>query len=428
MLRLTFVRGMAITGQIITTSIAQAFGELRANKLRTALSLSGIAIGIFCIVAVLTVLNSMESQIQSNVSSLGSDVLYIERKPWMAENGEYKWWEYLQRRPMTRESLRMVQQTVSGISVATLCYPKTNITLKTGDQELQGVTVYAVTTGLDRIQNIEVAKGRYLSASELETGSNNIVIGNEVYEALFGTKEAVGQTLRMAGREFYISGVLKKEGQNMAGFNFDNAIIISFSTASSLFDTQSLDWSNDPIMMIKAAKGVPVEDLKDEVVGVLRRLRKIRPGGKDDFSVNQLSKVSETLGAMFGTINIIGSVIGGFSLLVGAFGIANIMFVTVRERTKVIGLKKAIGAPRNVILTEFLVEAVTLCLIGGAIGILLVSLMGLGLTYGADFPVAMTLKHVIIGIVVSASVGIVAGIIPALSASRLDPVVAIRST
>ena len=419
---------MAISGQIITTSIAQAFGELRVNKLRTTLSLMGIAIGIFCIVAVLTVLNSMENQIHESVSSLGSDVLYINRKPWMAEDGEYKWWEYLQRRPITINQMRSVQQTVPGISVATICYPKGNITLKSDDQELQGVLIYAVTPGFDKIQNVEVANGRYLSVGELETGSNNVVIGHEVYESLFGTREAVGNTIHLAGRAFHVAGVMKKEGQNMAGFNFDNAVVISYATATSLFDTQSLDWSNDPIMMVRPTRGVPVDELKDEVTGALRTLRKVRPGAKDDFSVNQLSKVSETLGTMFATVNAIGAIIGGFSLLVGAFGIANIMFVTVRERTKVIGLKKAIGARRAVILTEFLVEAITLSLIGGAIGIALVFLLALGLTHGADFPVAMSLDNVVFGVGISAVVGIIAGIMPAISASRLDPVVAIRTT
>jgi len=419
---------MALTGGIIGTSISQAFGELRSNRLRTTLSLTGIAIGIFCIVAVLAVLNSMEGKIRKNVSSLGSDVLYINRKPWMPEDGEYKWWEYLQRRPITLVDFRAVQQNVPGAGIATICYPKGRMELKTGDQELKGVVIYAVMPGFDHIQNVEMAKGRYLTAGELETGSSNVVIGNEVNESLFGTREAVGKTLRLAGRAFSIAGVMKKEGENMAGFNFDKGVIISFATASALFDTHSLDWSNDPIMMVKAKEGVPVDELKDEVTGVLRSLRKIRPGAKPDFSVNQLSQVSEKLTSVFGVINQIGFVIGLFSLLVGAFGIANIMFVTVRERTKVIGLKKALGARRSMILTEFLVEAITLCIIGGAVGIFLVFLMGLGLTYGADFAVTLSLQNIIFGVSISAIVGTVAGIVPAISASRLDPVVAIRTT
>lgn len=419
---------MAFSSGIIGTSITQAFSELRGNRLRTTLSLMGIAIGIFCIVAVLAVLNSMEGKIRENVSSLGSDVLYINRKPWIPEEGEFKWWEYLQRRPLTLREMRAVQQNVPGAGIVTICYPKGNIELKTGDQELKGVVVYAVMPGFDRIQNVEMGNGRYLSGAELEAGSSNVVIGNEVYESLFGTREAVGKTIHMAGRAFSIAGVMKKEGQNMAGFNFDNAVVVSFATASALFDTHSLDWNNDPIMMVKAKPGVSIDELKDEVTGTLRTMRKVRPGAKPDFSVNQLSQVTETLTTMFATVNVIGGVIGGFSLLVGAFGIANIMFVTVRERTKVIGLKKAIGARRSVILTEFLIEAITLCIIGGAVGIFLVFLMGLGLTYGAEFPVSLSVKNIVFGVSISAIVGTIAGIIPAITASRLDPVVAIRTT
>lgn len=419
---------MPNTRQIISSSIVQALSELRANKLRTALSLLGIAIGIFCIVAVLTVLNSMENKIHESMSSLGSDVLYVNRRPWMAEDGEYKWWEYLQRRPISLGQLRQVQQNVPGISVSSICFHKENVTIKERDQALEGVAVYGVTPGFDKIQNVEVLKGRYLTLNELDAGSSSVVIGHEVNESLFGGREAVGHTIQLGGRSFHVVGVMKKEGENMAGFDFDEAIVVSYMTAASIYDIQSMDWNNDPIMMVRPKSGVPVDELRDELRGALRTMRKVRPGAKDDFSINQLSAVSERLSVLFGTVNMIGALIGGFSLLVGAFGIANIMFVTVRERTKVIGLKKAIGAHRRVILTEFLIEAITLCLIGGSIGIFLVFLLGVGLTHGADFPVSMSMNNVVFGVGISALVGIIAGIIPAFRASRLDPVVAIRET
>jgi putative ABC transport system permease protein len=419
---------MAFSTSIIGTSISQAFRELRSNRLRTTLSLTGIAIGIFCIVAVRAILTSMEGKIHDSMSSLGSDVLYINRKPWMPEEGEYKWWEYLQRRPLTISDLRAIQQNVPGVGIATICYPKGASEIKSDDQELKGVVIYAVTPGFDRIQNVDIANGRYLSSSELETGSGNVVIGDEVYGSLFGTRDAIGKTVHLAGRSFSVAGVMKKEGQNMAGFNFDEAIIMSFATASGLFDTHSLDWKNDPIIMVKAKPGVSVDELKDEVTGLLRTLRKVRPGAKPDFSVNQLSQVSEKLTAVFSTVNIIGGVIGGFALVVGAFGIANIMFVSVRERTKIIGLKKALGARRSVILTEFMVEAITLCLIGGGIGILFVFLLGQVLTHAAEYPVSLSLANAFYGLRWAFLVGALAGIIPAIFASRLNPVVAIRTT
>ena len=391
------------------------------------LLLTGIAIGIFCIVAVLAVLNSMERKIHDRMAALGSDVLYINRMPWVMQ-GEFKWWEYLQRRPMGLYELRGIVQSVPGISVATLSYNKREVDLKADNNEVKGIVLHGVTPGFDKVQNVEIAQGRYFTQAELESGSDNIVVGSDVNEALFAGRTAVGKTVHLSGRGFHIVGVMRKQGQNVSGINFDEAVIIAYPTAVGLYNMQSVDLNNDPLLMVKAAKGMPTAELKDEVTGTLRRLRKVAPGGKDNFSINELAQISEAIGSVFGIINTVGMVIGGFSLVVGAFGIANIMFVTVRERRKVIGLKKAIGAPRTVILTEFLTEAVTLCLIGGAIGILLVLLLSLLLTYGFDFRIMLSVSNVVFGVGISAIVGTVAGIIPALSAARLDPVVAIRST
>lgn len=419
---------MALSPHIFATSFLQALLELRANKLRTFLSLLGITIGIFSIITVWTILDSLENNIRKSVSTLGSDVLYLNRNPWMGEDGEYKWWEYLQRRPMTLTELRAIEQHVNGVRYASICYTKRNLTLKAANAEITGITMNAVSNYFDKIQNVEIVSGRYLSVSELDGGSNSIVIGSEIVEGLFSAREPVGRDLQLMGRSFRIVGVMKKSGQNMAGFNFDNAFIVSYHTANALFDTHALTWGNDPVILVKAAEGVNVNDVKDELTGNLRTLRHVRPGAKNNFAVNQLSQVSETLTTMFASINVVGGVIAGFSLLVGAFGIANIMFVTIKERTKIIGLKKAIGARRSVILTEFLIEAITLCLIGGMIGILLVLVLSLALTYGADFEVTLSLENFFYGVMVSAIVGVLAGFLPALRASRLNPVVAIRST
>jgi putative ABC transport system permease protein len=248
-----------------------------------------------------------------------------------------------------------------------------------------------------------------------------------VYKQLFPTGgSAIGNNVNILGKKFIIVGVMKKVGQNMAGFEFDNSVVFPYYAAASIFELSSLDY--DPMLIIKARDKNKIDEVKYEVEGVLRRLRKVRPGLANDFSVNQLSQISQRLETLFSSINVIGWVIAAFSLTVGAFGIANIMFVTVKERTRIIGLKKAIGARSRVILTEFLAEAVALCLIGGLIGIFIVLILSWVLTYGADFPVTLSSKNFFIGITVSAVVGILAGYIPARAASRLDPVVAIRST
>ena len=222
-----------------------------------------------------------------------------------------------------------------------------------------------------------------------------------------------------------MTGVLKKAGQNMTGFDFDNCVIFPYFFASSILDTRSVN--NDVSVIVKAAKGRQLNEVKYEVEGVLRKIRGVRPGQKNNFAINQLSQITERINIMFNTIDVIGWVIGGISLIVGSFGIANIMFVTVKERTKIIGLKKAIGARKSSILLEFLVEAIVLCLIGGLFGIIVVVGLSLVSTYAFDFAVVLSLKNFMIGLTISVVVGILSGIIPAYSASRLDAVVAIRS-
>ncbi len=412
--------------QIIGTSIVQAFQELRANKLRSFLSLLGITIGIFCIIAVLTVLDSMKNNIQKEVSTLGSDVLYVGRWPWMDEGGVYKWWEYWRRPGMTPIEAKAIETQVPDVAFTTICLTSGRITVKHGDMDASSIQSYAVLRNFDRLQNIEIAKGRYLSASELDGGSNVVVLGDEVYQSLFpGNINPLDKTVNFLGRKFIVVGVMKQSGQNLAGFDFDNSVIYPYYAAASLIEVHSLNY--DPMLAVKALNGANIDNIKYEVEGVLRRLRKVRPGQGDDFAINQLSQVSERLEAVFGTIDIIAWVIGGFSLIVGAFGIANIMFVTVKERTKVIGLKKAIGARKASILWEFLLEAIVLCLLGGIIGIVIVLLLSLGLTYGADFEVTLSVNNFFIGIFVSIFVGVLSGLIPAWSASRMDPVVAIRT-
>lgn len=413
--------------QILGTSIVQAFQELRANKLRTFLSLLGITIGIFCIVSVVTLLDSMQNNIRESVSSLGSDVLYINRKPWMDEGGEYKWWEFLRRKPLSEKELDDITEKVDRVRYATLCYTKgSNVSYR--DQEITGAIGYAVTNNFDKIQNIELQQGRYLNYSELDGGVYVAVIGADLYKNLFiGNVSPLNKYITFMGRKFAVIGVLKESGENMAGFNFDNAVIYSFNIAKSLQNTASLSWSNDPLIMVKADDGVNVDDLEIEVEGVLRAARKVKPGDKNDFSINRLSQISERLETLFSGINKVGWFIAGFSLLVGGFGIANIMFVTVKERTKYIGLKKAIGAKRHSIMLEFLIEAITLCILGGLIGIVIVLLLSLLLTTVFDFAVTLSLKNFFVGIGISAFVGLLSGLIPARSASRLDPVVAIRS-
>lgn len=412
--------------QTISTSVIQALHELRANKLRTFLSLLGITIGIFCIVAVSTVLDSMKNNIKDEISGLGSDVLYVGRWPWMDDGGSYKWWEYLRRPSMGTDELKAVKRDVGNIKYVALSYRDGGLTLKHLDQEVEGITGYAVTSNFDKIQNVEIEEGRYLSLSELEGGNKSVVLGYDVAQTLFQSRNVVGKSISFHGRKFTVIGVMRKAGQSISGFNFDRGIIYPYYAAASMVDVTSIN--ADPTLVIKTGSPENISDAKLEVEGALRRARKVRPGEKNNFAINQLSQITERLNVMFSGINAVGWAITILSLAVGAFGIANIMFVTVKERTKMIGLKKAIGAKSGSILLEFLVEAVTLCITGGLLGILLVLLLSVIITAVADgFTVMLSVKNFLIGIGISAVVGILAGFIPARSASRLNPVAAIRS-
>ncbi|MEY4292748.1 MAG: hypothetical protein RIQ61_1125 [Bacteroidota bacterium] len=411
--------------QLIQFSFIQAIQELRVNRLRTTLSLLGISIGIFCIIAVLTVLDSMERNIRKEVATLGSDVVYINRWPWMDEGGEYKWWDFLRRPSMGVKELKAVNG-LPHVQFATLCFSENNLTIKNNQNELSGVNVYAVMPYFENTQNLEIVRGRYFSTTELEAGTACGVLGDKLYNELFPSQlNPIGTYVFYHGKKIKIIGLLKKMGQSMSGFDFDNGMLVPYYVTSSMLDLKSLQY--DPMLIVKASNEKSLEEMTYELTGVLRAVRKVKPTEANNFAINKLSQISDRLDTIFATINIVGFVIGGFSLIVGAFGIANIMFVTVKERTKLIGLKKAIGAPAATILMEFLTEAVILCLLGGLFGIISVFLLSLLATYLADFEMVLTLKNIGIGTSISLLVGVLAGYIPAKKAAALNPVEAIRS-
>jgi len=411
--------------QLIQFSFIQAIQELKVNRLRTTLSLLGISIGIFCIIAVLTVLDSMERNIRKEVATLGSDVVYINRWPWMDEGGEYKWWDFLRRPSMGVKELKAVNG-LPHVQFATLCFSENNLTIKNNQNELSGVNVYAVMPYFENTQNLEILRGRYFSTTELEAGTACGVLGDKLYNELFPSQlNPIGTYVFYHGKKIKIIGLLKKMGQSMSGFDFDNGMLVPYYVTSSMLDLKSLQY--DPMLIVKASNEKSLEEMTYELTGVLRAVRKVKPTEANNFAINKLSQISDRLDTIFATINIVGFVIGGFSLIVGAFGIANIMFVTVKERTKMIGLKKAIGAPAATILMEFLTEAVILCLLGGLFGIISVFLLSLLATYLADFEMVLTLKNIGIGTSISLLVGVLAGYIPAKKAAALNPVEAIRS-
>ncbi len=407
---------------IIRNSLRLTFQELRVNKLRTALSLTGVAFGIFCIIGVLATVNSLERNIQNEVNSLGSNTIYIDK--WEYGGGPDKpWWKYRARPVAKYEEAEMVKERA-------LLLDDISFLLQTGgsisyrDDMLENVSVYGIIESQMTIQPLGFDQGRFFSASEFDAGSNVCLIGFTNAEVLFGnTERAIGKHIDIKGKKAIIVGVIKKEGKNMIGWDYDNCIMLPYKFCKQLFDEKN----SNPILIAKGKDGVSPAALSDELKGIMRQIRRLSPTQEDNFSLNSVEAFSKAITGFFATVNIVGAIIGGISLIVGMFGIANIMFVTVRERTNVIGLKKALGAKKGSILFEFLMEATVLCILGGAFGLFFVYILTLILSGPLDFPVFISIPMLITTIIICLAVGILAGIIPASQAAKMDPVAAIRS-
>ncbi len=417
---------MIATIKILWNSLKMAILELRVNKLRTFLSLLGITIGIFCIIAVLTATNSLEKNVRNEVESLGSDVIYIQKWPW--DGGpDFPWWKFVNRPLPKFQELGPIREKVHSAGLSAFAFSSGGKRVEYRDDYMEGTELFAVSGDYEKIQAMKFVGGRFFAGKENEAGANVAILGANIWEGLFGTSDkALGKTVSISGRPCRVIGTLKKKGASLVdGINYDNSIVVPYLYGRTIVDERRFA---DPFLIIKAAPGATLLQLKDELRGVMRSVHRLRPKEDDDFSLNEITAVSGDLNKMFGMVNLGGGFIAFFALVVGGFGIANIMFVTVKERTNIIGLKKAIGARKKVILMEFLLESIILCLMGGLLGLVLVYIITVGVNSLGFFEFTLTLSNVILGLSISTIVGIIAGFIPAYLASRLDPVVAIRST
>tara|TARA_B100001115_G_scaffold179283_1_gene169892 strand:- start:1962 stop:3218 length:1257 start_codon:yes stop_codon:yes gene_type:complete len=403
-------------------SLRFAWHALTNNRLRTFLSLLGVTIGILAIISVFTVVDSLEDNVRSSVNKLGTDVIYIQKWPWGADDsGEYKWWEFWKRPQVKQEELPKLQSLCQKTdAIAFMISGRRN--LKVGSNSIEGVEVMASSHEFNQIRNFELAVGRYFTDQEMSSGKNHVLIGHDVALALFGTLDVIGERMKLGGRKVVVVGVFAKEGEDITGNSMDTGVLIPVNFGRNIMNVRRAD----PMIMAKAKEGVSKSELKDELRGVMRSIRKLKPRMSDDFALNEISVITTALDSVFSVIGIAGWVIGGFSILVGGFGIANIMFVSVKERTKMIGIQKALGAKNNFILLQFLLESVILCVIGGILGLLLVFTLANTASSMSDFSIQLSVENVVLGLSVSIIIGIFSGIVPALSAARLDPVEAIR--
>ncbi|HSF89142.1 MAG TPA: ABC transporter permease [Saprospiraceae bacterium] len=411
--------------KLIYESIVQAFQQLSANKLRSFLSLTGISIGIICIISVLSAVDSLKDNVSASFEKLGNDVLYIDKMPWN-EDPSQNWWKYQQRPQPSYEDLEVIKKKSKLSEMGSFSVFMPSRTIKFGASSIEGAFMAGVTDDYADIFNFDFEKGRFFTPFESTNGTNRVILGAVVAEKLFGTIDPIGKEINIKGLDFQVIGVLRKEGTTLINiFQFDEAVVISFNTAKKLINVKSRNtWGTS--LNVKAKPGVNLDDLKDEITGILRSARKIKPRETENFAVNQLSMFTNLLEPIFSTMNIVGIFIGGFSILVGMFSVANIMFVSVKERTSIIGIKKALGARPIVILLEFLIESVVLCLVGALIGLLIVyGLLKLA-TVAFSYEIYLSGGNILIALILSLVIGILSGLIPAWQAARLDPVEAMR--
>jgi len=413
--------------RLIHESLSFALNSLIVNKLRTFLSLLGITIGIFAIISVYTVIDSLERNIHENISSLGDDVLYIQKWPWTPPPGEeeYPWWKYLNRPVPKIQEYKEIEKR-SGTASSVVFSLEARKTIHYKNNSIDNILIWAVTENLEKLRSFEIEKGRYFSMFEMNHGNNLAVIGSEIEEGLFNGINPVGKYLKVFGRNLKIIGVFKREGEDNFMTNMDNVVLIPVNFARNVINIRSENIN--PSIIVKAKDNIRISELIDEMHGLMRSVRKLKPLEEDNFALNRSDMIANVLESIFSTIYVAGFVIGLFSILVGGFGIANIMFVSVKERTNIIGIQKSLGAKKYFILLQFLFESVILTLIGGILGLILIFAGTLIANEFIDFTFTLSSGNIILGLIISVVIGVISGFAPAYSASRLNPVEAINSS
>jgi len=406
-----------------------AWQALKSNLLRTVLSLLGVTVGIFAIIAVLTVVDSLEANVRQSMSFVGDKVIYVMKMPWTFDQPDYPWWRYFQRPAPSVREFRELQRMLSENHKGVAIYAATGgNTLRNGSNSMGGCALQGVTFDYRIVSDLPIAEGRYFTQQEIDAARNVAIVGADIATNLFPNGSALGKEFKARGLTFTIIGVVKKEGKKILDTpSNDTNCIIPFGAFTKVFalSTNGLTGVTPTIAVKGREEDAGLLDLEYEMKGLLRNIRTLKPREEDNFALNRPEMLSNMVGKLFSVIGLAGWVIGGFAMVVGGFGIANIMFVSVKERTNIIGIQKSLGAKNYFILFQFLFEAVFLCLLGGSAGIFLVWLITL--VPQEVMPLTLSAWNVTLGLTVSVVIGMLAGIVPAVLAANLDPVIAIRS-
>jgi putative ABC transport system permease protein len=399
-----------------------AINSIVTNKLRTFLSLFGITVGIFAIISVFTVLDWMEGAIKDSIASLGDDVIYVQKMPWSFDPN-IAWWDIIMWPQPDKDDYEAIRKKSTRAETANYSV-FFNRTLKYRDSQVNNAVFWATTHEFENVRTFDIEEGRYFSPFESSTGKPVAIIGAVLAEEIFDRASPVGKEITIGGHKTTIIGKFKKEGEGgLSDSGLDELTVIPVNFAKNIISLRSR--FTEANIIVKARPGVAVQELTDETIQILRASRRLKPGEENNFSVNKASLLSQGFENVFAGINVGGWIIGGFSILVGGFGIANIMFVSVKERTNIIGIQKALGAKKNFILWQFLYESILLSIIGGIVGLLLIFIGTQFINYLYELNIHLTAGNIVLAILLSASIGIVAGYAPAYSAAKMNPVDAI---
>jgi putative ABC transport system permease protein len=407
----------------LSESLRIAWAQIRANKMRSILTALGVIIGIVAVTLMGTAIRGIDTGFQNSLAMLGDDVLYVQKWPWGPVED---WWNYANRPPIRTADAerlnRIIENTPHSLLQVAVPVSGRGASVKAGDNRVDGIYVFGTTADYARISNVDFSEGRLFNELESEAGRSVCVLGFDVADALFPGRSALGGTVTVGGHPLTVIGVFAKQGEFLGLFSFDNQLVMPLNAFRKMYSTRG---RTD--LRVKVTDKRQLLDAKEELVGDMRRVRGQLPGERDNFTINEQQAFKAQLDPVKRGIALAGLFITGLSLFVGAIGIMNITFVSVKERTKEIGTRKALGARRRTILLQFLVEAVSICLIGGAVGMGLAYAVFLGIHLQMpNFPVQFSPDLVVISMLVSVATGVVSGFAPAWGASRLDPVVALR--